>query len=271
MNNDSLGDRMKRYENESRLYFRNRAPMIIRIDGRSFHNFTKGFMRPFDDLLISAMQETAIYLCENISGCVLGYTQSDEISLLIIDYQRQETQPWFAKNIQKIASVSASMATMAFNRAFSLAIHKQGIDGLTANGLKSHVPDQVYEKYLEKEGTAMFDSRAFIMPFDEVCSYFIWRQRDAIRNSVQMVAHTYFSHKSLQNLNTSDIKEKLMSEFGFAWDNIPTVYQRGSAIYRKPFLIGDTLRHSWVVDRDTPLFTHKSNYINCRIPEYDIN
>ena len=111
MKYNSLGDRMKGYENISRIYLTKRSPVIIRIDGKAFHSFTKGFLRPFDNILMETMAETAKFLAQNISGCKLAYTQSDEISLLLTDYETNETQPWFENNLQKLVSVSASMAT----------------------------------------------------------------------------------------------------------------------------------------------------------------
>lgn len=116
--NDSLGDRMKGYEGVSRNFLTRRVPAIIRLDGKAFHTFTKGMEKPFDLVLTQAMQETMKYLCENIQGCVLGYTQSDEITLVLTDYATIQTDAWFGYNIQKMCSVSASMATMAFNREF---------------------------------------------------------------------------------------------------------------------------------------------------------
>ena len=110
MKYNSLGDRMKGYENISRIYLTKRSPVIIRIDGKAFHSFTKGFLRPFDNILMETMAETAKFLAQNISGCKLAYTQSDEISLLLTDYETNETQPWFENNLQKLVSVSASMA-----------------------------------------------------------------------------------------------------------------------------------------------------------------
>lgn len=119
MKYNSLGDRMKGYENISRIYLTKRSPVIIRIDGKAFHSFTKGFLRPFDNILMETMAETAKFLAQNISGCKLAYTQSDEISLLLTDYETNETQPWFENNLQKLVSVSASMATLHFNRIFA--------------------------------------------------------------------------------------------------------------------------------------------------------
>jgi hypothetical protein len=118
MRKDNLGDRMKSYENITRTYLPSRMPIIIRIDGKAFHTFTKGFKKPFDDILMRAMEETAAALCRDIEGVKVAYTQSDEISLLITNNDTWETQPWFGNNLQKMVSVAASIATLAFNRAF---------------------------------------------------------------------------------------------------------------------------------------------------------
>ena len=123
-NKDSLGDRMKEYEYVTRNYLTRKLPVIIRIDGKAFHSFTRGFKKPFDEIFVKSMQETTKYLCENVQGCVLGYTQSDEITLVLVDYQNREASAWFDNNIQKMVSVSASMATMAFNRFFVNNCHQ---------------------------------------------------------------------------------------------------------------------------------------------------
>ena len=123
--NDNLGTRMKEYYEQVpkfRLY--RRTPVAIRIDGKAFHTFTRGIQKPFDEVLGNAMVRTMEYLCKNIQGCVFGYTQSDEITLLLIDYQTFETSAWFDYEIQKICSISASMATMAFNKYFREEIQK---------------------------------------------------------------------------------------------------------------------------------------------------
>lgn len=116
---DSLGDRMKEnYENRAKTYLTRRMPVIIRLDGKAFHSFTKGLKKPYDEIFHNTMNATMKYLCENIQGCKLGYTQSDEITLLLTDYDTLTTDGWFDYAVQKMCSVSASMATMAFNRFF---------------------------------------------------------------------------------------------------------------------------------------------------------
>ena len=119
MINDALGTRMKtNYENIPKIKLVRRMPVIIRIDGKAFHTYTRGFNKPFDDVLIKSMQDTTAYLCASIQGCVLGYCQSDEISLLLIDYKRLTSSAWFDYEVQKLCSISAAMATLAFNRFF---------------------------------------------------------------------------------------------------------------------------------------------------------
>ena len=131
--NDELGKRMKEYyENITKIKLMRRTPVIIRIDGKAFHTFTRGFKKPFDEILIKSMQETTKYLCENIQGCVLGYTQSDEISLLLIDYKNLNSSAWFDYEIQKICSIAASMATMAFNKSFTKKFNSLLIYSLTS-------------------------------------------------------------------------------------------------------------------------------------------
>lgn len=259
MNNakDSLGDRMKGYENISRIYLTKRMPIIIRIDGKAFHSYTKGLKRPFDDILIKAMQDTAKYLCANIMGCKLAYTQSDEISLLLIDYEKNETQPWFENNLQKMASVAASMATMAFN-------HFWGDD--------SAIDDEDYAKLIRsKWGLAMFDARVFVLPKEEVCNYFIWRQQDAARNSIQMVAQSLFSHKELQKKSCNVLQEMMFQLKGINWNDYQTVYKRGSCITRETYPVLDyvddvgntsvAMRSRWTVDKEIPIFTQDRDYI----------
>lgn len=115
---DSLGDRMKRYESVPKNFLVRRVPVVIRVDGKAFHTFTRGMKKPFDSILMNTMKDTMKYLCENIQGCVLGYTQSDEITLVLTDYATITTDAWFGYNVQKLTSIAASMATMAFNSAF---------------------------------------------------------------------------------------------------------------------------------------------------------
>ena len=158
---DNLGDRMKGYENVNRTYLTKRTPVIIRIDGKSFHTLTRGFRKPFDDILSTTMQETMKYLCENIQGCVLGYTQSDEITLVLVDYKNIDTSAWFDYNVQKCVSVSASMATFAFNNFL-----KRNVRTLRRN----NESDEYYRGVLDRaaEKGAMFDARVFNIPKEEV-------------------------------------------------------------------------------------------------------
>lgn len=258
-NKDSLGDRMKGYENISRIYLTRRTPIIIRIDGKAFHTFTRGFVRPFDDVLIKSMQNTAKYLCENIMGCKLAYTQSDEISLLLVDYEKIETQAWFDNNLQKMVSVAASMATMAFNRFFREEMDKDPT-----------IPSVRYNWYTAAINKgAMFDARAFLLPKEEVNNYFIFRQQDATRNSIQMVAQSNFSHKELQGKSCNVLQDMLHEQKGINWNDYPTVYKCGSCIIKVYDVIipydevGNICeRTKWIVDKEIPIFTQDRNYIN---------
>ena len=227
--NDALGDRMKAYENESRIYLDRKTPVIIRVDGKAFHTFTKGFEKPFDDILEKAMKDTMIHLCENIQGAVLGYTQSDEITIVLIDYQEENSDAWFGYNLQKMASVAASEATFAFNRAFEKHFNywKSNM-GLPHTDCQDEPITARYLRYINciYKG-ARFDARAFSLPRFEVANCLIWRQLDAIRNSIQAIGQSQFSHKELQNLNCDEIKEKLISERGLNWEEYSDYHRHG--------------------------------------------
>ena len=273
MDKTSLGDRMKNnYENISRYYLTRRTPVIIRIDGKAFHTFTRGFKKPFDDILVKSMQETMKYPCENIQGCVLGYTQSDEISLVLTDYTELTTDAWFGNNLQKMCSVSASMATLAFNKAFNDNIVKY-IDGRldAGRGITDDLTE--YTKILinARNKGAMFDSRAFSIPKEEVCNYFIFRQQDATRNSIQSVGQANFSDKELHKKSTKDIQDMLMTQKGINWNDYATTLKRGSCCIKVDDSLteydevgnirGYTQRSKWVIDNKIPIFTQDRNYV----------
>jgi tRNA(His) 5'-end guanylyltransferase len=182
---DSLGDRMKNnYEARSRINLYRRMPVIIRLDGKAFHTVTRGCEKPFDKKFSFAMDKAMISVMEQAQGAKLGYVQSDEISILLTDYDTHETQAWFNNQVQKICSVSASIASVEFTEAF---------------GRKGY-----------------FDCRCFNIPREEVTNYFIWRQQDWMRNSVQMLARSHFSQKQLHNKNVPAMHE-MLHEKGVNW------------------------------------------------------
>ena len=272
MRNDSLGDRMKTYENVTRTYLTRRTPVIIRNDGKAFHSFTRGFKKPFDSVLIEAMQQTMKYLCENIEGCVLGYTQSDEITLVLCDYKKLTSQAWFDNNIQKICSISASMATMIFNRFFD-EITKTYANSVPYYGTMYPCDEQerIYIDNLKKSISkgAMFDSRVFNIPKEEVNNCLLWRQQDATRNSIQSVAQANFSHKQLEGKNCNELQEMLWQEKGINWNNYPTHLKRGSCCVKSTYTIEvdgkDVQRSRWIIDNEIPIFSQDTNYVNGRI------
>lgn len=193
--------RMKSYE--EKIFLKEKTPVIIRIDGKAFHTYTRG-ISPFNEELSQAMAETAIHLCQNIQGSDCAYTQSDEISILLRDWDREETQMWFAGNLQKIVSISASLATAKFNSIY-----------ISRNG-----------------SSALFDSRAFNVPFYDVWNYFIWRQADCKRNSISTLARTFFSQKQLDGVSSEEKKQRLLLEKSIDWDKLPNWKKLGRIIKR---------------------------------------
>ena len=242
---DDLGKRMKTYyEAIPKTSLMRRTPVAIRIDGKAFHTFTRGFEKPFDTLLVNVMQQTTKKLCENIQNCVFGYTQSDEITLILVDYKDINTAAWFDYKVQKLCSISASMATLYFNKFFKQSVEEFDINSI----IKEKEVDnyKLLNSYKRALNTgAMFDSRCFNIPKEEVCNLIYWRQLDATRNSIQMVGQANFSHKELQGLTCNKIQDKLITETDINWNNYPTYLKRGTSCLKKD--------SEWTLDMNMPI------------------
>jgi tRNA(His) 5'-end guanylyltransferase len=236
---DSLGDRMKGYEDAFRIYLPKRLPLIVRVDGKAFHTFTRGLDRPFDEDFMNVMLCVAQSLCTQIQGVKLAYWQSDEISLLITDYDTLTTQAPFDKNLQKLVSISASIATSTFNA------RTQYEDDRRESRL--NLPPKF-------KSLGNFDSRAFILPKEEVCNYFLWRQQDATRNSINSVGQSQFSPKQLHGLCTDKVQDVLFKEKGINWNDLPTINKRGACIIKQ--------EGKWAPDANIPIFSQDREYIN---------
>lgn len=287
MDRSDLANRMKEYEKAGQRYLTRRMPVLLRLDGCHFHSYAKKFKRPFDEVLIKTMQETTKYLCENIQGATLGYCQSDEITILLVDYKNLNSSAWFDNRQNKIESVAASMCTMAFNKFFRKNAEDYIQDcatdyetqGLCGVGTVEYELCKTYQKAIEKG--AYFDCRAFNIPKEEVTNNFYWRQLDASRNSIQMVGQANFSHKELQNKSCNDIQDMLMTQKGINWNDLPTYQKRGSCVVKEEYFVDDkgnevendyidvnepvedvTERTRWVIDKDIPIFRSDGrNYI----------
>lgn len=238
--NDSLGDRMKhQYENRTRYFLPRRTYTILRVDGKSFHTFTKNCDRPWDNKLVEAMNHAAIDLCKWTQGSCFAYVQSDEISILLTDFAQDKTEAYFDGNLQKIVSVSASLVTATFNDWYH-HLHKS---------IQTH--------------NALFDCRAFTIPDPtEVKNYFIWRQQDATRNSISSLAQAHFSTKQLHGLSSNQMQERLHKVKGVNWNNLPTEQKRGRIIY------DDMARGEWSVENRIPVFTQDWSFLDNLVPEY---
>ena len=289
MDNTALAKRMKKYYEEvpkTRLI--RRMPVCIRLDGKAFHTFLKGFKKPFDDIFIKTMQDTMRYLCQNIQGCVLGYSQSDEISLILIDYQKLTTSAWFDYNVQKICSVSSSIATLTFNKLLKNNVDKYKVEKWDGVSKYKNGEDEYIETLLRAvDKGAMFDSRCFNIPKEEVANLIFWRQFDASNNSVQMVGQAYFTQEELNNKNTNQIQDMLMTQKGINWNDYPIYQKRGSCCIKRKFWIDKNdgcefseeyscelekagvnsdnaiKKTEWIIDKNIPIFKGENRkYIN---------
>ena len=247
----------------------------------------QGINKPYDYVLQDTMAETTTELCKRIQGCVFGYTQSDEITLVLQDYEKLNTEAWFGYEVQKVCSITASMATMLFNKCF-----KEYVNGFECSYQYSKAfPEKYAEEFKEQygldlndtekienlletyklvEGTAMFDARCFNIPKEEVCNCVIWRQQDATRNSIEMLGRYHYSHKQLHKKSCNDIQDMLMTEKGINWNDIPTRFKRGAAVIHKEIRMGDmenmpVMRKEWIIDDNMPILTQDRDYVEKRI------
>ena len=243
---DSLGDRMKALENVPNIRLMRRCPVVMRWDMCHGHSYTKGFDRPFDKIYMQTMQQTMEALCKEIQGAVFGYTQSDEITLVLVDYQTLETSAWFDNRLEKMTSVGASMASRFFNKFF--------IDNVGLAMADPTNKDVDFSKYTRRFFTADFDCRAFNVPKEDVCNCVIWRQKDAERNSIQMLAQSLYSHKELMGISCKQLQNKMLIEKDVNWNNLPTPCKRGTACKKNE-------EGKWYIDYDMPILTDNRAYV----------
>jgi tRNA(His) 5'-end guanylyltransferase len=236
---------MKQYEDTTRFHVQRRTPVIIRLDGRAFHTFTKCLKNyddtmketPFSVKMHNVMTMTMIGCMHLTQNAVFGYTQSDEISILLRDWDKHETEQWFKGALQKIVSVSASQASVIFNHFFEEDVRKAQSFG----------------------DLAQFDARVFNIPKEEVANYFIWRQQDASRNSIQMLGRFHFSQKEMHGKSNSEVQDMLMLQKGINWNDIPTWMKRGTCGYPNP-IRGEGIEPV-IADENPPIFTADRNYV----------
>lgn len=254
-NTDSLGDRIKNnYENRAKTYLTRRMPCMIRLDGCHFHTFTKGFDKPFDRAFMETMWETTLQLCKSIQGCVFGYTQSDEITLVLTDYKSLQSEAWYDYQVQKMASVSASLATMYFNRIF-VGKCTDFISYCTLDDIGSKIID-AHSKAIQRGAT--FDARCFSIPKEEVTNAIIWRIMDAERNSINSLGQAYFTHKQLQGKKGNEIQDMLFTQYGVNWNDLEIPKKRGVAVVRNK-------EGTWIIDTEMPRIITNRDYVESRI------
>jgi tRNA(His) guanylyltransferase len=250
---DTLGDRMKRYEEATRFILPRRTYTLLRVDGRAFHSWTRGLAKPYDTDFMACIDSAAIALCEQIPGAQFAYVQSDEISVLAADFAAVDTQSWFDGNVQKWASIGAAIATMTFN--------------LEVMKLKGVNRDENLIPITKKWPNAMFDARVFTIPDPiEVENYFVWRQQDAERNSVMMLARAYASHKALAGKKRAD-QHEIIHKAGDNWAKHPVRFKHGGVIRRAG--ANEASQHggtNWLVDTNTPVFTKERAYLRSLVP-----
>ena len=236
---------MKMYESVQKTHLMKRTPVIIRLDGKAFHTFTRGLNKPYDKIMVNTMIDTTYELCKNIQGCVFGYTQSDEITLILCDYQTLETEAWFDYRVEKLCSAIASKTARWFSYLYM---------NIVADMTESQ---DEFKKYAKKFNCADFDVRVFNVPLDDVTNNVVWRQKDAEKNSVQSLAQSLYSQKELSGIKCKSLQDKMFTEKGINWSELQTYKKRGSACMR--------VDKKWTLDLDMPIVSQNRDYVETLI------
>jgi tRNA(His) 5'-end guanylyltransferase len=245
----SLGERMKEHEKASRVTLEPRVPVLLRVDGKAFHTYLKS-IEAHNPNVNAVMDKVAQELCRTIQGAQLAYVQSDEVSVLIHSYKKSNSSAWYDNQVQKMCSVAAAIASVTFT-----------MESWRIFDVNEHAYSQG-DPLLPLCEPAYFDARVFNLPEAEVCNYFIWRQQDAIRNSVAGQARRYFSHKQLENKDQREMKEMLFFK-GKPWEGLSIGEQRGRCVTRVvEERAPGVFRSSWSVDVSPPLFVEDRSYVD---------
>lgn len=223
-----LRQRIRDYEDAYRIKLPKRTPVIIRVDGKAFHTLTRGLRRPWDSRFIECMNWAAESLCREIQGAQLAYVQSDEITVFVRNYDKFSTSPWFDNNLQKMCSVSAGIAASAFNTRVLTTIYS--------------IP------------SAVFDSRVFAVPREEVANVFIDRQIDCIRNSKLSLGQHVIGKKKIHGMDQNDITEALLRDHNVNWDKENSWHKYGRVVCKEPVGKAEGFHLAWLIMKETPVF-----------------
>ena len=249
----ALDKRMKRYEAASDVVLTRRMPVILRFDGSHFHTFTRGFQKPFDEIMMKTMQDTMLDLCKNIQGAVLGYTQSDEITIVVIDYQTLETDAWFDYRVEKMCSIGGSMAARFFNKHYMENVEEMFFGKTHPKDYLTSEEEKLYKMYSKKYFEADFDCRAFNVPREDVCNCVLWRQKDAEKNSIQALAQSLYSASELKGISCANLQNKMFTEKGINWNELSVPKKRGSSCRKN--------NKKWELDLNMPILKDDRDYV----------
>ena len=274
-----LADRIKEYyEDRTKSFLMRRMITIIRLDGKGFSKWTKDLEKPFDEGFTDDMIETAKYLCANIQGAKFAYAQSDEISIVLTDFDNLESQAWFDYNVQKMTSIAASIATAKFNQLRLIRFAKNNVDPYSSTW-GSILDGTLNANEINNFKIAMFDARVFQVPtVDEMVNVMIWRQQDATRNSISMAAYEICGHSSTMN-KSGDEKQEMLFQRGINWNEYSVKFKRGTVIKKEEVIFVQNVdevsqktipideariykRNVWNADEDTPIFTQNKEYLS---------
>ena len=254
-NSETLSEKMKRLESETNYKLKAKTPVIIRLDGKAFHTFTKGLDKPFDKDLSYIMQRVALYLAQEIQNVKFVYSQSDEISLLLTDWDNPNTDTWFGYRIQKMTSVTSALATQKFNKSVDEMIEKywRAMMAKEVSLEDEELYSTKYRIWKSKKYNGLFDCRVFNLNTDEVSNYFLYRYKDARRNAIQALAQSCFSQNELSGISCIDLIDKVKEKINVDFYELSNLQRTGFAVYK--------VDDKWELDVNVPDIYENRDYV----------
>lgn len=240
----SLHERIESYYDVWKAVLPPRMPIVIRCDGRAFSKLTRRCEKPYDEVVAQAMDEASVELCRQ-SGAVLGYTQSDEVTVLLTPYRRFDTQPWFGGEVEKLCSIAASIMSDEFAIYAGSYLRDRNVDSRLNVTFSQRVT---------------FDARVAVVPRDDVHNVFVDRQQDGRRNAILNSAQHQYGKKKIHGMSCAVLEARLRRDGATKTLN-DAGHMNGRVIHAVPDIVNGVQRTAWHVE-PAPDFKVDRDYFN---------
>lgn len=242
-----LQEEEKRYLTKSCGKLQKSVPVFIRVKFRAFETFNKRLLKPFDPLVEYAMEKTMIKLCQEIQGSIFGFVARDEITVVVVDYNKATSTAWLDYDIESVSSAAASIAAVAFTKYMEEHVNMVKDKGVDISKYQSCLQQYV-----------SFTTKCFNVPDDRICDMLLLKQLLNRRNSIQIFGHQYLSRNRQLGMCNEDIIDTVNEEFGEDWNMLSNTYKLGCGCTKGPNPF--TTRRKWRIVKDLPLLRDENKW-----------